>query len=166
MSHEITDAMTDTVFFFLFFGTLLYWYQCVDTITFGKYHKVHVCNLREFKVLGGLSPDNMVELLHSGLRNDPEPETFPLKFKTDAGVIFPIRYLKIVPLMAWGANFNFSIWYVELRGLNDQAMVHQIYQNFLDVRPFFFCLCFRIVMPHYIFFRLIAIFAFDLMDAY
>lgn len=105
----------------------------VDTITFGKYHKVHVCNLREFKILGGLTPDNMVELLHSGLRNDPEPETFPLKFKTDDGVIFPIKYLKIVPLMAWGANFNFSIWYVELRGLNDQAMIHQIYQNFLDV---------------------------------
>lgn len=49
-----------------------------DTITFGKYHKIHVCNLKEFKVFGGVTPDNMVELLHSGLRNDAEHEV-PIK---------------------------------------------------------------------------------------
>ncbi|KAF8931492.1 Muskelin 1, intracellular mediator containing kelch motif [Dissophora ornata] len=36
------------------------------TITFGKYHKVHVCNLKEFKVFGGLTTSNMTELLHTG----------------------------------------------------------------------------------------------------
>jgi hypothetical protein len=34
-----------------------------DTITFGKYHKVHVCNLREFKVYGLLSLILQVEYL-------------------------------------------------------------------------------------------------------
>ena len=52
----------------------------VDTITFGKYHKVHVCNLKEFKVFGGLDQSNLTELLHCGLRNDSEMETFQLKF--------------------------------------------------------------------------------------
>lgn len=87
----------------------------VATISFGKYHKGHVCNLKvifclfvcirvcflslrfkrsffffvvislrclveqEFKVFGGMTPDNMVEILHSGLRNDDEPETFPVR---------------------------------------------------------------------------------------
>lgn len=55
----------------------------IQTITFGKFHKAHVCNLKEFKVYGGVSPDSLVELLHAGLRNDPEPETFTLKHKTD-----------------------------------------------------------------------------------
>lgn len=50
-----------------------------ETITFGKYHKVHVCNLKEFKVFGGQDPDNLLLLLHAGLRNDTEPETFSLK---------------------------------------------------------------------------------------
>jgi hypothetical protein len=55
----------------------------VQTITFGKYHKVHVCNLKEFKVFGGQSPNCMFELLHAGLKNDTESETFTLKHKTD-----------------------------------------------------------------------------------
>jgi len=38
----------------------------------------HVCNLKEFKVFGGISPDNMIEILHAGLRNDDEAETFPV----------------------------------------------------------------------------------------
>ena len=53
-----------------------------EQITFGKYHKVHVCNLKEFKVYGGIDKDNMTELLHSGLRNDSEPESFSLNFST------------------------------------------------------------------------------------
>eukprot|EP01137_Pigoraptor_chileana_P006051 Opistho-2@49948 len=101
----------------------------VHTITFGKYHKVHVCNLKEFKVFGGLEHNNMIELLHSGLRNDSEPETFPLKHKTN-GVAFPCKYIKIVPLMAWGANFNFSIWFVQLNGIADQATVVGIKQDY------------------------------------
>ena len=46
----------------------------LSSILFGKYHKMHVCNLKEFKVFGGMSEDKVVELLHSGLRNDDQPE--------------------------------------------------------------------------------------------
>ncbi|KAI8803988.1 Muskelin N-terminus-domain-containing protein [Cladochytrium replicatum] len=105
----------------------------VHTITFGKYHKVHVCNLKEFKVYGGLSPDNMHELLHSGLRNDTEPETFTLKYKTK-DVVFPCLYFKIVPLLAWGANFNFSVWYVEFRGVCEPEIVDRVYWNYSQYR--------------------------------
>ncbi|KAF9187936.1 Muskelin 1, intracellular mediator containing kelch motif [Haplosporangium sp. Z 767] len=103
------------------------------TITFGKYHKVHVCNLKEFKVFGGLTTSNMTELLHTGLRNDHEPETFLLKHKTNA-VVFPCQYIKIVPLMAWGANFNFSIWHVEVKGVPDPELVQETYFKYINFR--------------------------------
>ncbi len=35
----------------------------VETIRFGKYEKTHVCNLKKFKVYGGLTDENMIELL-------------------------------------------------------------------------------------------------------
>ena len=35
----------------------------VHTITFGKFEKMHVCNLKKFKVYGGLTDENMIELL-------------------------------------------------------------------------------------------------------
>lgn len=37
----------------------------IDKITFGKYHKVHVCNLKEFKVYSGTSQSSMREVLHA-----------------------------------------------------------------------------------------------------
>ncbi|KAI9205394.1 Muskelin N-terminus-domain-containing protein [Polychytrium aggregatum] len=105
----------------------------VHTITFGKFHKVHVCNLKEFKVYGGLTPNSMFELLHGGLRNDTEPETFSLKFKAN-GVYFPCQYIKIAPLLAWGANFNFSIWFVELRGISQSEPADQAYAEYMNYR--------------------------------
>lgn len=35
----------------------------VKHITFGKYEKTHVCNIKKFKIFGGLEPENMMELL-------------------------------------------------------------------------------------------------------
>lgn len=35
----------------------------MKSITFGKYEKTHVCNLKKFKVYGGLHDENMIELL-------------------------------------------------------------------------------------------------------
>jgi len=96
----------------------------VESILFGKYEKIHVCNLRKFKVFGGLSEDHMVELLDGGLKNDHIAETFVLRHELD-GNPFPCHYIKIVPLQAWGPSFNFSIWYVELIGNN----------NWDDVQP-------------------------------
>ncbi|KAK6176578.1 hypothetical protein SNE40_014836 [Patella caerulea] len=94
----------------------------VESITFGKYEKTHVCNLKKFKIYGGLSEDHMIELLESGLKNDHIPETFQLRNEID-NHHFPCRYIKIVPTQAWGPSFNFSIWYVELKGVNDWESV-------------------------------------------
>lgn len=101
----------------------------VKRIKFGKYTKVHVCNLKEFKIYGGLKvpavlccppgrirlaccplppplsrhvprcwcllqPEGMLELLHSGLRNDSEAEVFDLVHVTE-GVEFPVEYIKV-----------------------------------------------------------------------
>lgn len=56
----------------------------VSTIAFGKFHKNHVCNLKEFKVLVACSElfeeCRWTEVLHSGLRNDSHPECFPLVY--------------------------------------------------------------------------------------
>ncbi|MGH0119314.1 UNVERIFIED_CONTAM: hypothetical protein FKN15_025785 [Acipenser sinensis] len=94
----------------------------VQSITFGKYEKTHVCNLKKFKVFGGMSEENMTELLSSGLKNDYNKETFTLKHKIDEQM-FPCRFIKIVPLMSWGPSFNFSIWYVELNGIDEPDVV-------------------------------------------
>ncbi|XP_061418708.1 muskelin isoform X2 [Lethenteron reissneri] len=94
----------------------------VQSITFGKYEKTHVCNLKKFKIYGGMSEDNMTELLASGLKNDHNKETFSLKHKIE-DQMFPCRWIKIVPILSWGPSFNFSIWYVEMHGVDSPDVV-------------------------------------------
>ncbi|CAB4386012.1 hypothetical protein RhiirA5_492663 [Rhizophagus irregularis] len=105
----------------------------VHSITFGKFYKEHICNLKKFKVYGGLTPNKMDELLNSGLRNDEFPETFRLKYRAN-NVLLPCQYIKIVPLVAYGPNFNFSIWYVELKGIRDQEIVQKAYYDHITYR--------------------------------
>eukprot|EP00794_Sanderia_malayensis_P006101 gene6101-6805_t len=90
----------------------------VTSISFGKYEKSHVCNLRKFKVYGGLNTDYMTELLTGGLKNDNLKESFALKHELEERK-FPCKFLKIVPIMSWGPSFNFSIWHVSLEGIDD-----------------------------------------------
>ncbi|KAI9335165.1 Muskelin N-terminus-domain-containing protein [Zopfochytrium polystomum] len=114
----------------------------VETITFGKYMKTHVCNLKEFKIFGGLEPENMIELLHGGVKNDTEPETFPLKYTVN-NLLFPCRYIKIAPLMAYGPHFNFSIWYVELHGICNKSVMEKVlwdYYNYRETEVIRLCL--------------------------
>ena len=40
----------------------------VQSVTFGKYEKMHVCNVKKFMVCGGLSEDNMIELLERSVQ--------------------------------------------------------------------------------------------------
>ncbi len=47
--------------------------------------------------------------------------------------VFPCLYIKIAPLLAWGANFNFSIWYLELHGTSDTDLVQRVYQDYVKV---------------------------------
>ncbi|KAJ1020684.1 hypothetical protein NDA16_004076 [Ustilago loliicola] len=69
----------------------------VRSITFGKYHKPHPCNLRDFKVYGSTTIDSLLpsssvngrppaskRLLRGGLKNDAIPETFELLWLEDA----------------------------------------------------------------------------------
>ena len=92
-------------------------------IRFGKYKKSHLCNIKRFKVFGGLSEESMIELLDDCLTNDSNYETFRLKHQI-MGNDFPCRYLKIVPIQSWRPNFNFSIWFIELKGFDDQTLVN------------------------------------------
>lgn len=94
----------------------------VRYVTFGKYEKTHVCNLKRFKIFGGVDETNMVELLDSGLRNDNQSESFCLRYRLENNP-FPISFVKVLPLHSWGPIFNYSIWYVELRGTDEPAVV-------------------------------------------
>ncbi|XP_063693965.1 muskelin-like [Bolinopsis microptera] len=106
----------------------------IRKITFGKFHKSHVCNLKSFTILGGMSEEGMVELGKKGLTNNSKPETFDLD---DAfhGNYFPSSYIKIVPDTTWGpAALNFSIWYVRLSGVSDPLYVNPCIQFFTNRR--------------------------------
>lgn len=83
-----------------------------------------MCNLKEFKVFAGPSLDSLHLILHTGLNNDTVPESFPPDYSLAAlpdKLAFPVKFVKIVPLAAWGSNFNFSIWYIELRGWSESS---------------------------------------------
>lgn len=105
----------------------------VLSITFGKYEKTHVCNLRKFQIFGGVTEEYMIELLESGLKNDSAPETFHLRY-TAGDQPFPCRYIKIMPLQSWGPSFNFSIWFVELLGIDDWEVVKPCLDWFNEYR--------------------------------
>ncbi|XP_062501613.1 muskelin-like isoform X2 [Corticium candelabrum] len=105
----------------------------VSSITFGKHEKAHVCNLKKFQVFGGLDEEHMSELYCGGLLNNHSPETFQLRHTTH-GHQFPCNYIKIVPLLAWGPSFNFSIWYIELHGHDEEAIVQPVLKWFSDFR--------------------------------
>ena len=75
--------------------------------------------MKEFKVFAGPNLNSLHLLLHTGLNNDTISESFPPDYSLSGlpdKQPFPIQYIKIVPLAAWGSNFNFSIWYIESRG--------------------------------------------------
>ncbi|RKP38744.1 Muskelin N-terminus-domain-containing protein [Dimargaris cristalligena] len=108
----------------------------LQSITFGKFSRKHICNLKEFKVLAAATENHWVEILLSGLRDDSEPESFTVRNTLHGGrVPFPIQWLKVVPLMAYELKFNFSIWYLELRGVQDPAVVQPLvaqYQHYCE----------------------------------
>lgn len=66
-------------------------------ISFGKFHLPHVCNLKEFEIYVSVDLTTWHLVLHAGLRNDTQPESFPLvhRFKDADGVyvgsISPLR---------------------------------------------------------------------------
>lgn len=65
------------------------------------------------------------------------PEIFDLKHKIyaeEGEKEIPMLYIKIVPLLSFGPSFNFSVWYVELRGIENDTYVCDMMRNFNDQR--------------------------------
>jgi hypothetical protein len=60
----------------------------VSVVTFGKYKDP--TNLKEFRILAGLDKSNMIEILHSGLNNDNEYESFTVNYTID-GIFIPCK---------------------------------------------------------------------------
>ncbi|KAF8070082.1 Muskelin N-terminus-domain-containing protein [Lyophyllum atratum] len=104
------------------------------TVTFGKFHKPHPCNMKEFKLYVGTNSEHMSEVLHAGLKNDSIPETFPIKHLNNAGVSFPTQYIKIVPMSAHGQSFHTSIWHVSMTGITNAAVVEQVRKKYDEYR--------------------------------
>ncbi|KAF7983834.1 hypothetical protein HWV62_19101 [Athelia sp. TMB] len=96
--------------------------------------KAHPCNMKEFKIYVGMDEDNMAQILHSSLKNDSAPETFVLGRVNRAGVPFPTRYIRIVPISAYGQSFHTSIWHVSLAGIADEKYVNKIRGDFEEHR--------------------------------
>lgn len=109
--------------------------------------------MKDFKVYVGITEENLVEVLHGGLKNDTTPEAFPIRHVNNAQVCFPTRYVKIVPLSyvclscsayqhlcyilshrAHGQNFHTSIWHVSMTGVADKKYVEHIYRIHEEVR--------------------------------
>uniref|UniRef100_A0A0W0F3Q7 Muskelin N-terminal domain-containing protein n=1 Tax=Moniliophthora roreri TaxID=221103 RepID=A0A0W0F3Q7_MONRR len=106
----------------------------VKSITFGKYHKSHPCNMKDFKIYVGMTRDQMVEVLHASLKNDTIPEAFSLKHEDNSGLLFPTRFIKIVPLSAHGTSFNSSIWHISITGISDEAVVDRVRKGYDEYR--------------------------------
>ncbi|OMJ29827.1 Muskelin [Smittium culicis] len=76
-----------------------------------------------------MSPDNMTEVLHSGLRNDDKEEIITIKQHIN-GTYLPSQYIKIQPLVAYDQKFNYSIWHVQLIGTLDPTIVDYIVNEY------------------------------------
>lgn len=108
--------------------------ECIVTrITFGKFHKMHVCNLKHFKIYSyndcteypiANTEKKPLQILKNGLKNDATPETFAVKFIQKNTFIIS-NYIKIQPIQAWGVNFNFSIWHIKIHGINKKDLINQ-----------------------------------------
>lgn len=55
---------------------------------------------------------------------------FELKHKTFENEDFPVLYIQVIPLLSYGPSFNFSIWFIELLGLEDDLIVCNTLQHY------------------------------------
>ncbi|XP_026741062.1 muskelin isoform X1 [Trichoplusia ni] len=119
LSRWFTDSTTPSQFIMLKLKSP----SIVESIKFGKFLKSHVSDLKKFQILGGTDENNLSLLLTAGLKKDSAPETFRLRYRTQEGLYLPVRYIKIVPQQSWGPAYNYTIWYVELQGKNQEEFI-------------------------------------------
>lgn len=112
-------------------------------IYFGKYHKAHPCNLKDFKLYGSQTsrdPNSSawIRILRGGLRNDSQMEYFETRWTTADGVPFPVRYVKLVPIATHSPNYNFSVWHIALEGISDSLTLDRVTLDYHEVskKPF------------------------------
>ena len=87
------------------------------------FYIVYTCNVKEEKFCNKSFNRMFCGLyVNSGLKNDSVAESFTLRH-TIGDHSFPCRYIKIMPLQSWGPSFNFSIWFVELIGVDNWDIV-------------------------------------------
>jgi muskelin len=91
----------------------------LTTITFGKYHKKHAATVKDLSILTGLSVNKLSQACLVGMSSQTEPETFIFDKKV------PIKYMKIVPQSTFESKFGFGIWFVELRGIDNQVIIER-----------------------------------------
>lgn len=46
-----------------------------------------------------------------------------MRHRTKEGLYLPVTYIKILPLQSWGPAYNYTIWYVELHGKNQEDLI-------------------------------------------
>nr|XP_049700727.1 muskelin isoform X2 [Helicoverpa armigera] len=119
LSRWFTDSNIPSQFIMLKLKTP----SIVEFIKFGKYIKAHVSDLKKFQIFGGTEENKLSLLLTAGLKKDSAAEIFKLRCKTSEGLYLPVQYIKIVPLQSWGPAYNYTIWYVELTGKNQEQIV-------------------------------------------
>ncbi|KAH6897548.1 Mei4-dependent protein 6 [Coprinopsis sp. MPI-PUGE-AT-0042] len=90
--------------------------------------------MKEFKISIGTSEDHLVQVLHGGLKNSPEAESFEIRHVNSMGVSVPTRYIKIEPLAAHGASFHVSIWHVALHGQREKLVMRHIMKHLRQCR--------------------------------
>ncbi|KAL4078206.1 Muskelin N-terminus-domain-containing protein [Scleroderma yunnanense] len=105
----------------------------VKSITFGKVPE-HPCNMKEFKLYVGLHPDHMIQVLRTSLKDDVAPETFAIPQANRAGVSFPTRFIKILPLSAHVQSFHISIWHVLVAGITEPSYVEPLRARYDEYR--------------------------------
>ena len=84
--------------------------------------------------MAGPEPDHtMVEVLDTGLKNDTVTEHFSLRHHVNKQ-LYPVQFIKILPLKSHGPAFNYSIWFVALKGDDNTALVKHCQQWHRDYR--------------------------------
>jgi hypothetical protein len=120
--------------------------------------------MKEFKICVGPTKDRMTEVLLSTLKDDSVPETFALRYTNKAGVPFPSRYIKIIPIScvdipaspvpgvlnaarlhsAYSHSFHISVWFVSISGFCDESYVRAIELQHEVVCPTKYCFLWKI----------------------